>query len=52
MVKQQQMHWTERGAHLLLQVRAQVLNGDLRKAFGRWYPGMKARSEEPVRIVA
>jgi hypothetical protein len=45
-------HWTERGAHLLLQVRAQVMNGDLRKVFGRWYPGMKARSEEPVRLVA
>ena len=52
MVKQQQMHWTERGAHLLLQVRAQVMNGDLRKVFGRWYPGMQARSEEPVRLVA
>jgi hypothetical protein len=52
MVKQQQMHWTERGAHLLLQVRAQVLNGDLRKVFGRRYPGMQARSEEPVRLVA
>ena len=52
MVKQQQMHWTERGAHLLLQVRARVLNGDLRSAFGRWYPGMKARGEGPVRLVA
>jgi hypothetical protein len=41
MVKQQQMHWTERGAHLLLQVRAQVLNGDLRRTFCRWYPAMK-----------
>jgi hypothetical protein len=46
------MHWTERGAHLLLQVRAQVLNGDLRSVFGRRYPGMKANSEEPVRRVA
>ena len=35
MVKQQQMHWTERGAHLLLQVRAQVLNGDLRRTVAR-----------------
>jgi hypothetical protein len=52
MVKQQQMHWTERGAHLLLQVRAQVMNGDLRATFGRWYPGMKARPENPIRLVA
>jgi hypothetical protein len=27
MIKQQQMHCTERGAHLLPQVRAKVLNG-------------------------
>ena len=52
MVKQQQMHWTERGAHLLLQVRAQVMNGDLRDTFRRWYPGMKADSEDPLRRVA
>ena len=52
MVKQQQMHWTERGAHLLLQVRAQVMNGDLRDTFRRWYPGMKASSEDPLRRVA
>jgi hypothetical protein len=29
-VKKQQMRWSERGAHLLLQIRAQVLNGDWR----------------------
>ena len=51
MVKQQQMHWTERGAHLLLQVRVQVMNGDLRQTFSRWYPGMKA-AEEPLPLVA
>jgi hypothetical protein len=31
MVKKQQMQWSERGAHLLLQVQAAVLNGDLRE---------------------
>jgi hypothetical protein len=31
MVKNQQMQWSKRGAHLLLQVRAAVLNGDLRE---------------------
>ncbi|MBC8168085.1 MAG: ISKra4 family transposase, partial [Bryobacteraceae bacterium] len=30
MIKQQQMHWSQRGAHLLLQVRARVLNNELR----------------------
>jgi hypothetical protein len=42
MVKKQQMRWTERGAHLLLQVRTRVLNEDLRGTFHRWYHGMKA----------
>jgi hypothetical protein len=40
MVKKQQMRWTKRGAHLLLQVRAQVLNEDLRPTFEGWYPAM------------
>ena len=37
--------WGERGAHLLLQVRTQVLNGDLRQWFSRWYPGMDDGAE-------
>jgi hypothetical protein len=41
MVKQQQMRWTQQGAHLLLQVRTQALNDELRATFGRWYPGMQ-----------
>jgi hypothetical protein len=44
-VKKQQMRWTQRGAHLLLQTRTQVLNDDLRKTFCRWYPGMQSDSE-------
>lgn len=39
-VKQQQMRWTKKGAHRRLQVRAQVLNEDLRPTFERWYPAM------------
>jgi hypothetical protein len=46
LVKKQRMRWTQRGAHLLLQTRVQVLNDDLRKTFGCWFPGMKA--EEPA----
>ncbi len=38
MVKKQQMRWTPRGAHLLLQVRTRVLNDDLATNFQRWYP--------------
>ena len=38
MVKKQQMRWSKKGAHLLLQVRTKVIDGDWRKAFERWYP--------------
>jgi len=41
MVKKQQMQWTPRGAHLLLQVRTKVLNEELDQTFQRWYPGFR-----------
>jgi len=40
--KRQQMQWTQAGAHLLLQTRTRVLNGDLEKVFERWYPDVQA----------
>jgi hypothetical protein len=39
MNKRQQMSWSQRGAHHLLQVRAALLNGRLGEIFARWYPG-------------
>lgn len=39
MVKKQQMRWTPRGAHLLLQIRTRVLNDQLAGDFHRWHPG-------------
>ena len=38
--KRQQMQWTKRGAHLLLQNRTRTLDGTLRPLFERWYPGL------------
>ena len=38
MTKQQPMHWSRRGAHLLIQVRLAVPEGGLEDAFRRWYP--------------
>src|SRR3954470_18153491 len=38
--KKQQMQWTPRGAHLLLQTRTRTLDGTLRPLFERWYPGL------------
>ena len=37
--KRQQMQWTRRGAHLLLQTRTRALDGSLRPLFERWHPG-------------
>jgi hypothetical protein len=45
MVKKQQMRWTPRGAHLLLQIRANVLNSDLAGALQRWHPGFGVAEE-------
>ena len=38
--KRQQMQWTKRGAHLLLQIRTRALDGTLRSLFEQWYPGL------------
>lgn len=44
-VKQQQMHWTLRGAHLLLQTRTKVLNNELEEVFRRWYPLFRVQAK-------
>jgi len=41
--KGQHMCWTKRGAHLLLQVRCAVLNGELLECFQRWFPDIGSR---------
>jgi len=38
--KKQQMQWSRRGAHLLLQTRTRTLDGTLRSTFERWFPGL------------
>jgi hypothetical protein len=50
-VKKQQMQWTLRGAHLLLQTRTKVLNEDLDDLFRRWYPKFRSQpqTQEPER---
>ena len=45
-VKKQSMQWTLRGAHLLLQTRTKVLNGELEEVFRRWYPHVRAEPRE------
>jgi hypothetical protein len=48
MVKKQQMQWTQRGAHLLLQIRTRVLNGDWEATFRQWYPGFRQCPAEEI----
>jgi hypothetical protein len=52
MVKKQPMRWSQKGAHLLLQVRTQVLNDEFRKTFQSWYPGLKAEAESEQQLRA
>jgi hypothetical protein len=47
--KKQQMAWTPRGAHLLLQIRTRVLNGDWEATFREWYPGFRA-APQPMAV--
>ena len=44
--KKQQMQWSRRGAHLLLQTRTEPLDGTLRGLFERWFPGL-ANDNQP-----
>ena len=46
MVKKQQMRWSQKGAHLLLQIRTCVLNDELRDEFREWYPSFDQVGEK------
>jgi hypothetical protein len=46
--KKQQMQWSRRGAHLLLQTCTKTLDGTLRSTFERWYPGLANDNPQPV----
>ena len=43
--KKQSMRWTQAGAHLALQARTRVLNGELENAFRRRWPGFQPPSK-------
>jgi hypothetical protein len=44
MVKKQQMRWSRKGAHRLLQVRTHVLDGEWRNTFDRWYSAVEVKA--------
>ena len=43
-VKKQQMQWSLKGAHLLLQTRTKVLNSELDDVFRCWYPQFREQN--------
>ena len=52
MAKKQQMRWTQKGAHLLLQVRTKTLNNELADSFKRWYPKMEQDQKVSLALAA
>ena len=46
--KKQQMQWTEEGVHLLIQIRAKILNKELKGIFKKKYNNFMIESEEKV----
>jgi hypothetical protein len=45
LVKKQQMGWSQRGAHLLLQIRTRVLDEEWENTFRRWYPDFRPQGQ-------
>ena len=52
MSKKQQMRWTQKGAHSLLQVRTKTLNNELRDSFKNWYPKMDQNFDASLPLAA
>ena len=44
-VKKQQMQWTLKGAHLLLQSRTKVLNNELEDVLRLWFPRFRPKAQ-------
>ena len=39
------MEWSQRGAHLLLQIRTRVLDEEWENTFRRWYPDFRCQGQ-------
>ena len=50
--KKQQMQWSKKGAHRLLQTRTRTLDGTLHDLFTTWYPAMPANDVQPAPFAA
>lgn len=52
MAKKQQMQWSRKGAHYLLQTRTAVLNNELQDKFACWYPGFSIGEQSDGKVSA
>jgi hypothetical protein len=52
LVERQQMQWTKKDAHLLVQARTQVLHEDWKDYFRQQYPGFQPLPVAPLLIAA
>jgi len=52
LVKRQQMQWTKKGAHLLVQARTKVLNEEWEECFRQQYPGFRPLPTEALPMAA
>jgi len=48
--KKQQMQWTKKGAHSMLQIRSKVLNEELVDCFKKWYPNFKINKRHEKKV--
>ena len=52
LVKRQQMQWTKKGAHLLMQARTKVLNEEWEDCFRQQRPGFRQLPAEALPMAA
>jgi len=52
LVKRQQVQWTKKGAHLLVQACTKVLNEEWEDCFRQQYPGFRPLPTEPMPMAA
>jgi hypothetical protein len=50
--KKQQMQWSKKGAHRLLQTQTRTLDGTLHDLFTSWYPAMPTNDVQPAPLAA
>ena len=48
--KLQQMPWTKKGAHLVVQTGSQVLDGRLEGTFQKWYLGCRPEPQQKAGV--